>query len=303
MKYQRKDKLMEQKVYDFLNQYNNENKLRIILTSKKLDDSQKYDLINTYKLITENKNRYSEKLENIIKTKTDPHYAYVYARDVIKGRWKEAEEYIKTDPYWAFRYARDVIKGRWKEAEEYIKTNPQSAYFYARDVIKGRWPEAEDYIKKDPYYAYHYAKNVIKGRWPEAEEYIKKDPKYAAHYAKEVIGYENFWENTFVYDDPLNFIKESVKAKLEQEELERQAKLEQEERERKAEIERQDRITNKHNQLNEFVEKIGHLVVQDGSTVNDYANKIRPNSNEDFVLSKVCKQITEYAIQNYAKEQ
>ena len=156
---------------------------------------------------------------------------------------------------------------------------------------------------KDPESAYYYTGYIIKGRWPEAEPFIKTNPKYASNYAKEVIGYENFWENTFVYDDPLNFIKERVKAKLEQEERERQAKLEQEERERQAEIERQDRITNKHNQLNEFVEKIGHFILQDGSTVNDYVNKIRPNSNEDFVLSKVCEQITEYAIQNYAHAQ
>ena len=174
---------------------------------------------------------------------------------------------------------------------------------YARDVIQGRWPEAEPYIKKDPHYACYYAQYIIKGRWPEAEPFIKTNPKYASNYAKEVIGDENFWENTFLYDDPASFIEAGVKAKLEQEERERQAKLEQEERERQAEIERQDRITNKHNQLNEFVEKIGHFILQDGSTVNDYVNKIRPNSNEDFVLSKVCEQITEYAIQNYAHAQ
>ena len=236
--------------------------------------------------------------------KKDPYWAYEYAENIIKGRFPEAEEYIKKDPYYLARYASSEVinkhRYRWTEAEEIIKTDPWGVYCYARDVIKGRWIEAEDVIKTNLECAYEYAKDVV---WPEAEDYIKKDPKYAAHYAKDVIGDKNFWENTFVYDDPLNFIKERVKAKLEQEERERQAKLEQEERERQAEIERQDRITNKHNQLNEFVEKIGHFILQDGSTVNDYVNKIRPNSNEDFVLSKVCEQITEYAIQNYAKEQ
>jgi hypothetical protein len=44
-------------------------------------------------------------------------WAYWYARDVIKGRWPEAEPVIRSDPEWAYRYALNVIKGRWPEAE------------------------------------------------------------------------------------------------------------------------------------------------------------------------------------------
>jgi len=44
------------------------------------------------------KRRLPKEYEEIIMT--DPEYAYLYARDVIKGRWKEAEEYIKKDNYW-----------------------------------------------------------------------------------------------------------------------------------------------------------------------------------------------------------
>ena len=102
-----------------------------------------------------------------------PRTLYYYARDVIKGRWPEAEPHIKVDPRWAYWYASDVIKGRWPEAEPYIMKNSEWAYGYARFVIKGRWPEVEPIIKVNPQFAYYYARDVIKGRWPEAEPYIK----------------------------------------------------------------------------------------------------------------------------------
>ena len=38
---------------------------------------------------------------------------YFYARDIVKGRWPEAEPYIMEDPEWAHWYACNVIRGRW----------------------------------------------------------------------------------------------------------------------------------------------------------------------------------------------
>jgi hypothetical protein len=128
----------------------------------------------------------------------DPKTAYEILRSKVKpeGDAKQALlEVLKTDPKYAYLYADNVIEGRFPEAEEYIKTGAYWAYFYAKDVIKGRWKEAEEYIKKDPHFACNYAEDVIKGRWPEAEEYIKKDPHYAHRYAREVIVDTNFWKN------------------------------------------------------------------------------------------------------------
>ena len=34
----------------------------------------------------------------------DPRWAYCYARDIIKDRWIEAEEYIMKDPYLYYEY-------------------------------------------------------------------------------------------------------------------------------------------------------------------------------------------------------
>lgn len=41
----------------------------------------------------------------------------------------------------AYKYAKDIIKGRWKEGEKFINTHPAHRFMYARDVIKGKLPE------------------------------------------------------------------------------------------------------------------------------------------------------------------
>jgi hypothetical protein len=134
----------------------------------------------------------------------DPGYAYNYARDVIGGRWPEAEKVIASDPEYAYRYARDVIGGRWFEMEEKLVTDPESAYLYAMYVIRGRWPEAEKVIASDPVYAYLYARDVIRGRWPEAEKVIASDSEFAYasayEYARDVIGDSdpNTWRKRYL---------------------------------------------------------------------------------------------------------
>ena len=90
-----------------------------------------------------------------------------------KGNYDPIMHIIKRCPKLIYTYARDVIKGRWIEAEPYIMKDPQYAYLYAYDIIKGRWAEAESYIMQKPEYAVWYARFVVKGRWEEAEEYIK----------------------------------------------------------------------------------------------------------------------------------
>jgi len=98
----------------------------------------------------------------IILSGIEPEEALNELRENPNHKHKSGYEFIiKKYGYFAYLYAKDVIKGRWPEAEEIIKTYPFTAYYYARDVIKGRWKEAEEYIKKDLSYAYGYARNVI----------------------------------------------------------------------------------------------------------------------------------------------
>ncbi len=128
---------------------------------------------------------FSDKEKDMLK---NPERAYWYARNVIKGRWPEAEPVIMKESKWAYYYAKGVIKGRWPQAEPVIMKESKWAYYYAKDVIKGRWPEAEPHIMKESKWAYYYAKDVIGERWPEAEPHIMKDPVWAYWYAKDVIG-------------------------------------------------------------------------------------------------------------------
>ena len=60
-----------------------------------------------------------------------PQKAYLYARDVLKGRWFQAEHLFLSDPRMAYWYARVVIKGRWFEAEHLIlSADPKYANLY-----------------------------------------------------------------------------------------------------------------------------------------------------------------------------
>jgi len=158
---------------------NEETTLESILSKYKLQES-----IFKYVPVTN-----QERLRGAVE---EPYDAMVYAKNVIKGRWPEAEPYIMKNASAAVAYARYVIKGRWPEAEPYIMKNvvdvsAYAAYTYAKDVIKGRWPEAEPIIMKSPEDALAYAKDVIKGRWPEAEPIIMKNPKAASGYARHII--------------------------------------------------------------------------------------------------------------------
>jgi hypothetical protein len=56
-------------------------------------------------------------------------------------RDKNLEQYIIKDPGWSYYYARDIIKGRWKEAEQYIINDSRYAYYYSRNIIEGKLPE------------------------------------------------------------------------------------------------------------------------------------------------------------------
>ncbi len=101
--------------------------------------------------------------------------AYYYAKEVIKGRWLEAEEIIGKNPSAAYLYAKEIIKGRWPEAEETISTVAGCAFVYAKEVVKGRWPAGEKTISTVAGCAFVYAKEVVKGRWPAGEKAISEN--------------------------------------------------------------------------------------------------------------------------------
>jgi hypothetical protein len=54
----------------------------------------------------------------------------MYALELIKGPWPEAEPYIMKHPFWAYRYAIFLLKKRWPEAEPYIKNGDIRSWGY-----------------------------------------------------------------------------------------------------------------------------------------------------------------------------
>ena len=79
----------------------------------------------TYKIIKSlsSTKLYSKSLRQAVESKViiNPKWAYVYALDVLKQRWPEAEPTIRTDPYWAYVYALDVMKLNHTKAKKWSK--------------------------------------------------------------------------------------------------------------------------------------------------------------------------------------
>lgn len=75
-------------------------------------------------------------------------------------RLPELESKILESHWASFFYARDVISGRWLEAESSIMRIPILASKYAREVLQARWTEGEDSIKKDPWGAFLYESEI-----------------------------------------------------------------------------------------------------------------------------------------------
>lgn len=100
----------------------------------------------------------------------DADDAYQYALNKRK-RVPDVEKYILEvqDAKVAYMYARNVIEGRWPEAEPFIKLDPMRAYHYANSVIQGRWPEAEEYIRKNVDQWWNYLGMVF--YYPETDKY------------------------------------------------------------------------------------------------------------------------------------
>jgi len=92
------------------------------------------------------------------------------AMDLIRSLGEDAVLGHDRASEWMYWYAKNVIRGRWLEAEGIICQSAEWATWYAGYVIKGRWLEAEEVIVKDAELADWYACNVIRGRWPDDEE-------------------------------------------------------------------------------------------------------------------------------------
>ena len=79
----------------------------------------------------------------------DPKLAYIYAQNVLHGRFPEGEKSIATQPEMAIAYARKFIGGRFPEAEPRI-VNWKYDIIYA-DMLRGTNPqEYREFAKEHP---------------------------------------------------------------------------------------------------------------------------------------------------------
>jgi hypothetical protein len=115
---------------------------------------------------------------------TEPTAAYIYALEIVKGRWEQGEPVIMSESYWSYCYTRNIIKCRWEQAEPIIVTNAYLAYKYAQHIIRGRWIEAEPHIAKNRNASFDYVHDVL-----------KFDPQYVDFYER------CFRNNTLNIDD------------------------------------------------------------------------------------------------------
>lgn len=59
-----------------------------------------------------------------------PIEAYVCARDILKCRSRVVEKEVIKSPLFAYLYAKNIIKSRWFEAEPVIKSNKTVWFAY-----------------------------------------------------------------------------------------------------------------------------------------------------------------------------
>ena len=79
-----------------------------------------------------------------------------------KEELKKREKYIVKNASFAFLYAKNILKGPFPAGEATIAKDYAYAYSYAKNILKGPFPAAEETFAKDQYYASEYVKHALK---------------------------------------------------------------------------------------------------------------------------------------------
>ena len=143
------------------------------------------------------KERWKEAEDIILKNKDDMQSIYSYYVNFLYKKQKEGEDFSKIEnliadsPNFAYMFAKNQIKGRWEKGEKAILTDPSILYSYISDVVKKRVPEFEEAILKHKnssicYRYYDYLRRYLRSDWNEGIPIIIKDPKYAMLFSKDL---------------------------------------------------------------------------------------------------------------------
>ena len=112
-----------------------------------------------------------------------PEGAYRCALDRNCGD-SELEAVIATDAMWSFVYARNVLRGRFELGEPAIATSPEWAYCYAKNVLGESFELGEPAIATLPYTSYGYAERVIRDRFELGEGAIARHDYWSLCYGR-----------------------------------------------------------------------------------------------------------------------
>ena len=82
----------------------------------------------------------------------DWRYAYLYARNFVRGRWPDFEDAIalaspskdQSTIRCVYNYVKYVRGSRMQAAEKHIANDAQSAVDYAKDILGGPWKTTMD---------------------------------------------------------------------------------------------------------------------------------------------------------------
>lgn len=160
--------------------------------------------------------------------------AYLYARDIVKGRFPAGEAIMAQIPRYIALYAIDVIRGRLPEYESIIFRSlcrvdylrilsieevssatgvdiDEDCLFlklkygdsYVKEHLISLFSEKEHRVLTNPYDAYFYARDVVKNRVPGLEPVIAKSLYHSYHYAKNVIGGRFPLAENLINSDPV----------------------------------------------------------------------------------------------------
>ena len=150
----------------------------------------------------------------------NPHFAFLYAKNIIEDRWLAAEPIIASNPEYALEYAR-TFRFRFKEGENVIirnnevlkrylkhlnEINEEKDFFkdhpllfgilkYSQNEVNFAFAEAlkekdTEILEKllpyisEPYLALKYVQEVAKKRVPEIEHLIARDVDFVMKYVE-----------------------------------------------------------------------------------------------------------------------
>ena len=122
-------------------------------------------------------------LEDLIKI---PNNIYPLAE--MGDRSEQVITAIAQNPELAYMYAQEVLKGRFPAGEPAIAQDAYDSCLYARNILKGRFPAGEPAIAQNTYYSYEYAKRVLEGRFLAGEAAIAQDAYYSYSYSNDILG-------------------------------------------------------------------------------------------------------------------